>query len=154
VATERPERIAAAAAFIANRPMPTQCPTASEPVPMIIVNGTADPLMPYEGGRIRFGYGTVRSAPATRRYWTTVNRADTAAADVREFPDRNAEDGSVVVCETYPPQAGRGARVRFCRVEGGGHAMPSIEHQLARARRQNHDVEGARLAWSFFTRSE
>ena len=154
MATERPDRVAAAAAFIANRPKPNQCAPATEPVPLLIVNGTEDPLMPYEGGRIRFGYGTVQSAEATRRYWVTVNRADTTDVDVQQLPNRSTEDGSVVVCETYPPRSRAGARVRFCRVDGGGHAMPSIDHQLAGARRQNHDVEGARLAWSFFAREE
>ena len=151
LATERPGRFAAAAAFIANRPSPSECPDATAPVPMLIVNGTADPLMPYEGGPIAPGFGgvgTVAPAEATRDYWVDVNRADTSQRSVNQLPDRDPDDGSVVVCETDPPATTAGALVRLCRVEGGGHLMPSIEHR--RQGRQNHDVEGARLAWSFF----
>jgi len=151
LATELPGRVAAAAAFIANRPEPSECPAATDPVPMLIVNGTDDPLMLYEGGSIApelGGFGTVASAKATRDDWADVNRADTTQRVVNQLPDRDPDDGSVVVCETDPPADDAGARVRLCRVDGGGHLMPSIEHRLRG--RQNHDVEGARLAWSFF----
>lgn len=154
LATERPSQFAAAAAFIANRPKPSECPDATDPFPLLIVNGTEDPLMPYEGGSIAprlGGFGTVASADATRDYWVEVNRADTTKRTVEQLPDRDPNDGSVVVCETDLPAGSSGAEVRFCRVEGGGHVMPSIEHQLQG--RQNHDVEGAQLAWSFFERA-
>ncbi|MFB6272672.1 MAG: PHB depolymerase family esterase [Salinibacter sp.] len=147
LATERPGRVAAVAAFIANRPQPSECSKASDPVPMLIVNGTEDPLMPYEGGSIApslGGLGTVASAEATRDYWVEINRADTTQRSVNQVPDRDPDDGSVLVCERDPPATSRSAPVRFCRVEGGGHVMPSIEHRLQG--RQNHDVEGARLA--------
>ena len=120
---------------------------------MLIVNGTDDPLMPYEGGSIApafGGLGTVASAEATRDYWVGVNQADTTQRRVEQLPDRDPSDGSVVICETDPPAGRSGAEVRFCRVEGGGHIMPSTEHRLRG--RQNHDVEGARLAWSFSRR--
>jgi len=151
LAIERPDRFAAAAAFIANRPQPSECPEAAVPVPMLIVNGTEDPLMPYTGGRIAAalgGLGTVASAEATRAYWGTVNEADSTQRSVNPLPNRDPNDGSVVVCENDPPATTTGAPVRFCRVDGGGHLMPSIDHRLRG--RQNHDVEGARLAWSFF----
>ena len=151
LATERPDPFAAAAAFIANRPMPSECPDATTPVPMLIVNGTDDALMPYDGGPIApmFGrLGTVASAEATRDDWVETNQADTTQRSVRQLPDRDPSDGSVIICETDPAAGRSGAEVRFCRVDGGGHTMPSMEHRLQG--RQNHDVEGARLAWSFF----
>jgi Poly(3-hydroxybutyrate) depolymerase len=154
LATERPRRVAAAAAFIANRPTPSECPDASAPVPMLIVNGTDDPLMPYDGGVIApslGGFGTVASAEATRDDWGEANQADTTQRREEQLPDRDPNDGSVVVCETDPPAGRSGAEVRFCRVNGGGHIMPSVKYRLQG--RQNHDVEGARLAWSFFERA-
>ena len=154
LATERPSRVAAAAVFIANRPRPSECPDATDPVPMLVVNGTEDPLMPYGGGSIAprlGGVGTVASADATRDYWAEVNRADTTKRTVEQLPDRDQNDGSVIVFETDSPAGSSGAEVRFCRVEGGGHVMPSIKHQLPG--RQNRDVEGAQLAWSFFERA-
>lgn len=151
LAAELPGRVDAAAAFIANRPRPSECPDAAEPVPMLIVDGTDDPLMPYDGGVIASslgGVGTVVSAEATRNHWVSINQADTTQRSVEQLPDRAPNDGSVVICETDPPAGGSGAEVRYCRVEGGGHIMPSIDHR--QRGRQNRDVEGARLAWSFF----
>ena len=152
LATELPDRVAAAAAFIANRPELSECPMATDPIPVLIVNGTDDPLMPYDGGSIVGNRDTVASAEATRDYWVEVNRADTTERTVTQLPDRDPDDGSIVVCENDPPTTDPvSARVRFCRVEGGGHIMPSIDHRLRG--QQNHDVEGARLAWSFFDRA-
>ncbi len=155
LATERPERIAGVAAFIANLPAGGECPDPVHPVPILIVNGTADPITPYAGGQAG-DRGEVRSAEATRDAWLAANRADGLQRQVRTLPDLDTGDASIVVCESYPP-SGSGSEVEYCRVEGGGHSMPSIAYQLPRwleqiVGRQNHDVEGARLAWSFLSR--
>ncbi len=155
LATERPERIAGVAAFVANLPAGGECADPVHPVPILIVNGTSDPIMPYAGGQAG-DRGEVRSAEATRDAWLAANGADGLQPQVRTLPDLDTVDASIVVCETYSP-SGSGAAVEYCRVEGGGHTMPSIAYQLPRwleqiVGRQNHDVEGARLAWSFLSR--
>ncbi len=147
VAEEHPERIAGIAAFIANRPEPSECTPRNLPVGIFIANGTEDPLMPWEGGTIGFNRGTVSSAVETRDYWLAVNRVGPDPGAVIGEPDRDPSDGSVVVCEHYPAATGDSAPVRFCRVEGGGHSVPSRVHEVPG--RQNRDVEGARLAWAF-----
>ena len=154
LATERPDRVAGVAAFVANLPAGGECPDPSQPVPMLIVNGTADPVTPYAGGEAG-DRGAVRSAEATRDVWMAANRVDASRRQVRTLPDVDPGDGSVVVCERYPAAAA-GAAVELCSVEGGGHTIPSVAHQLPRwlegiFGRQNHDVEGARLAWSFLS---
>lgn len=152
LAIERPDRIAGVAAFIANLPVENECGRPSSPVPVFMANGTEDPITPFEGGQAD-GRGPFLSAPDTRTQWVRANEADTTQRTETDLPDRNPDDGSVVICENDP--AGEdGAPVRFCRVEGGGHTMPSIEHGLPRwVRRivgpQNRDVEGARRAWEF-----
>ena len=154
LATERPDRVAGVAAFVANLPEGGECPDPSRPVPVLIVNGTADPITPYAGGEAG-DRGGVRSAEVTRDVWLAANRADPARRTVETLPDVDPRDESVVVCERYPA-SGPGAGVRFCSVEGGGHTIPSVAHPLPRwleriVGRQNHDVEGARLAWSFLS---
>ena len=154
LATERPERVAGVAAFVANLPEGGECPDPSQPVPVLIVNGTADPITPYAGGEAG-DRGEVRSAGATRDVWLAANRADVERRTVETLPDVDPDDESVVVCERYPA-SGSGAEVQFCSVEGGGHTIPSVDHRLPGwlvriFGQQNHDVEGARLAWSFLT---
>lgn len=156
LAIERPDRISAIAAFIANLPKSGECPDLSQPVPVFIANGTNDPLMPYEGGPVANGRGQVDSAETTRDRWIEANRADPSQRTVQSLPNRDPNDGSRIVCENNPAPE-KGADVRFCRVEGGGHAMPSREHRLSPGAErvvgpQNHDAEGARLAWRFLRR--
>ncbi len=152
LATERPDRVAAIAAFVANLPADGECPAPSRPVPVLIVNGTADPITPFGGG-VAGDRGDVVSAEATRDAWLAANGADGSRPETVTLPDVDESDGSTVVCERYPG----GARVEFCRVEGGGHTLPSVDHRLPRwleriVGPQNHDVEGARLAWAFLRR--
>ena len=154
IAMEQPELIKAAAVFIANLSKERECEEAQSPVPMLIMNGTEDPINPYEGGATD-GRGEVLSAEETRDYWIAVNGADAGSKEVTELPDRDPSDGSEITCEFYTVTTA-GAPVRFCTVEGGGHTIPSIEHTLPRfitriLGPQNQDVEGARLAWEFFS---
>ncbi len=155
-ATERPDRVARVAAFVANMPEGGECADPTRPVPILLVNGTADPLTPYAGGQVGGGErGSVRSAEATRDIWRAANRADGPPTAIRTLPDVDPGDASTIVCESYPASA-LGAEVEYCRVEGGGHTMPSINYQLPRwleriLGRQNHDVEGAAFAWSFLS---
>ena len=152
LAIELPGRIAAGASFIANLPDPSECTDAEHPLPMLIMNGTEDPLMPYDGGSIPGGRGEVSSSPDTRDFWISVNGADPSDPEITEYPDLDPDDGSRVICEDYEPmQAGVGAPVRYCRVEGGGHIMPSIDYTVSPGR-QNRDVESAEVAWEFFSR--
>jgi polyhydroxybutyrate depolymerase len=152
LALEQPDRVAGIAAFIANLPVESECAPSSSPVPVFMANGTADPIIPFAGGEAD-GRGPFLSAPDTRSRWARIGNADTTQRVETELPDRTPDDGSVVICEDDPAGEG-GAPVRFCRIEGGGHTMPSIEHAIPRwVRRivgpQNRDVEGARLAWEF-----
>jgi len=113
------------------------------------VSGTDDSVTPYEGGYSEDWGDELLSAPATRDLWVETNRADSSQQTEKVY-NRNAGDGQRVVCTTTPaPETGAG--VQLCRVEGAGHSLPTIEHQIPRAP-SNRDVESARLAWRFFQR--
>lgn len=153
---EIPERFAAGAAFVAN--LPASSPRLVEPkipTPLMIANGTQDPLMPWAGGEIWGHRGRIRSAPETVRWWVDANRADGARAATRKLPDGDLLDLCRIHETNYPAKPG-GAPVLFLAVRGGGHAMPSIAHDIP----DNvlvgrligpvcRDAEGARLAWGF-----
>ena len=158
LAIERPGRFAAIAAFIANLPAESECGRPTTPMPMFMANGTADPITPFNGGTAE-GRGPFLSAPTTRSIWARSNDVDTTRRTITRLPDRDPDDGSIVICEDDSAGAAgaAGAPLRFCRVEGGGHSIPSREHDLRRFVErilgpQNHDVEGARLAWTFLRR--
>ena len=73
LALEMPDRISGVAAVAANLPTEDNniCHVAGKPVPVLIVNGTGDPINPFVGGEVAlFGLGsrgTVRSSEQIRR---------------------------------------------------------------------------------------
>ena len=77
---ERPDVVAAGAALIANLPgeeIDFAPPTS--PTPIFLMNGSEDPLVPFEGGVVGRNRGTVRSSTATRDYFVQVNAAGSSA---------------------------------------------------------------------------
>ena len=152
-AIELPEKVAAAAPFIANNPVRTECPPAS-PMPIMITVGTEDPLIPFEGGEAA-GSGTfVVSADSTRDFWVRLNGI-TSEPTVTTLPDIAPNDNSIVEEEIFQNTNGTLA-VRYLRMVGAGHSVPSTSRELSRAAQsflgpQNNDIEGAEQAWQFMS---
>lgn len=76
-------------------------------------------------------------------------------ARTEALPDRDPRDGCHIHESGSTPRAG-GAPLLFYRVEGGGHAMPSIAHPLREGialrplfGRACREAEGAEFAWAF-----
>lgn len=155
---EAPERFAAGAAFIANLPdiEDPLLPPAS-PVPIMIANGTDDPLMPYLGGVVAKNRGVVISTRETVNWWIAANQADEGGARVRDLPDLDPEDGCRIREEIY--SAGEeGAEVRLYVIAGGGHTLPTLTRQGLFQRLASQllgpvcrDADGVALAWDFFS---
>ena len=149
---EAPGRFAAGVAFIAN--LPVDGPAIREPslpTPLMIANGTRDPVIKWDGGEILKGHGFVRSAEATVAWWVEANRARPESPVSEYLPDIDPTDPCRVRRTTYPAME-NGAPVVFYALEGGGHVMPSRKHEIPDDfpnRPVCRDVEGARLAWDF-----
>lgn len=153
---EAPEYFAAGAAFIAT--LPDSSPhikTPTKPTPLMIVNGTEDPLIKWNGGPITIGRGRQRSTPATVTWWIDALNATGEVSDEHALPDKAPDDSTRIHLTKY--SAGEnGAPLWFYRVEGGGHAAPSAAHPLPdnfMVRRMigtsSRDVESSDLAWQF-----
>lgn len=128
---------------------------APRPIPALFIEGTADPLVPFGGGQVHFGKklrGSVSSAQRSVDFWREANGLDQAQSVEAVFPHMDESDPTRAEKFVW----GAGAReVEFIRVEGGGHAEPTLNHPygiLYRAftGKQNHDFESAEEAWSFF----
>jgi len=154
---EAPERFAAGAAFIANLPeLDGGLPLPKEPTPLMIANGTDDPLVPWDGGMVGKDRGVVISAEETVDWWVSANRADPNQLMSRFLPEINPDDNCQVRMDYYPATE-EGAAVLFYAILGGGHTMPSIDHAGLDNRLTRRlfgpvcrEVEGVRLAWDFF----
>jgi len=155
LAIEAPDMIAAIAPFIANQPVGSECLMPNEPMPVMLTFGTADPLMPFQGGEVSVSGTFVRSAEVTRDLWLEENGLKDTPPVITTFPDLDPGDGSVVEDWRYYNPA-TDAPVRFVRMLGAGHSMPSPTRRLSAPVEnlvgpQNHDIEGAAEAWAFLS---
>ncbi|MFB6458829.1 alpha/beta hydrolase family esterase [Bradyrhizobium tunisiense] len=132
----------------------------SRPLPMLLMNGTADPLVPYEGGRGSSYYAAdgFWSTDETLAFWRKLNGCETGDASVSDLPDRNVADQSTVtrITSRCPP----GHDVMLYRINQGGHRMPGFAPDARFPRvatkllgPQNGDIDGAETIWSFFSQS-
>ena len=131
----------------------------SRPVPMLVMNGTADPLIPYEGGRgsSRFAADGYWSTAKTLAFWRRINGCEEQDAASTDLGDRDTADQSTVTrIELRCPD---GRDVVLYRINDGGHRMPGSFNDTRFPRMvnymlgpQNHDVDGAEVIWAFFKR--
>jgi polyhydroxybutyrate depolymerase len=160
IAQEIPKKITAAAAFIANMPLHSECKPPQEPIPMLIMNSTDDPFMPWLGGEIKSHGGSVLSARETYDFWTTLNRSNQKTVENIVFADSNGKDHSTVTGKCFTSSAlkhQQSAKTCVYTIVGGGHVAPSVQHDTPKWMQkrilgwQNKDIESADVAWRFFT---
>ncbi len=156
LAFELSDRLAAIAAMIANQPANSECPAQpGRPVPVLIMNGTADTnFMPWGGGQINGNRGLVLSAHATRDLWIGFLETDPVPSHV-VLPDLDPLDEGVVGVDTYAGGT-QDSELVFYTVNAAGHNIPSIQHILGPLGEsilgnQNHDIEAAVEIWSFLS---
>jgi polyhydroxybutyrate depolymerase len=153
---EAPERFAAAAAFIANLPDGSRLlRKPSHPTPLLIMNGTNDRVVRWNGGAVARNRGRVVSSEATFAWWIDANRAEGNPSLVEALADRDNSDDCRLTRRIYEARPG-GAPVVIYTMEGGGHSVPSILYERPNnfpAERSFgpicRDVEGAEIAWEF-----
>ncbi|MGY4628920.1 alpha/beta hydrolase family esterase [Bradyrhizobium sp. USDA 4486] len=130
----------------------------SRPLPMLIMNGTADPLVPYEGGRgsSYFAADGFWSTEETLAFWRKLNGCEIDDGEVTDLPDRAGADHSTVT--RIASRCPRGHDVVLYRVKGGGHRMPGFAADARFPRvatgllgPQNGDIDGAETIWTFFS---
>ncbi len=148
---------AAVAAVSASMAAKSECVPPRRPVSVLLVVGTEDPLVPYGGGEITLMWrrrGSMLPVDDALAAWRRADRIKGPPV-VEAVPHRGgAGDPTRAVRTVWG--ADRGApQVEFIRVEGGGHLEPSVSQRygwLVRRvlGRQNHDLEIAEEAWSFF----
>lgn len=124
-------------------------------VPLMLFNGTRDPLIQWQGGMIKGERGETMAIEPMVEWWKQVNGVDRESAQVTHLPDRDPKDGCRIERTAWPAKA-PGAPLVFYKAEGGGHALPSMIHPVRKGpliRRLIgpicHDAEGVELAWEF-----
>ncbi len=140
LACERPDRIAAIAPVsggLAEGLMPG-C-VRGRPVPMLLIHGTADPVVPFDSGELE----------GNLAFWVRRNGCATSPT-AAWLADADPRDGTRTRIDRY---AGcrEGADVVLYAIQGGGHHWPGgVEPVRLQPRgRTSHDFDGASVIWEF-----
>ncbi|MFC5743716.1 alpha/beta hydrolase family esterase [Dyella tabacisoli] len=126
LAIEAGDEVHAVAAISAGVPAPENfdCKAPRHAVSMLIMNGTADPLNPYNGGKSGMGdenNGTVMSSSVSAEYF--VRLADIRATPVDSEIQAAQRPGGLSVSRALWREQGKPS-VALYTVHGGGHAIP------------------------------
>jgi polyhydroxybutyrate depolymerase len=142
LALEHPEDFAGVAAISASVPAKENldCGQADKPIPVMIVNGTADPINPFRGGMVNLGgakLGNVLSSEDTAKYWAGLSGV-TTAPQIATLPHKGGRTsvGSMTWVKDGTPV------VALYAVQGGGHAMPL----------EGEDLDSPVAIWEFFSK--
>lgn len=155
-ACERAEKVAAIAPV--NGSMAANIAGHCKPavaMPVLLINGTDDTLVPWDGETVRFGrrqLGKMLSIPELTRFWIRQN-ACADAPQIAYLPDADPEDGTRVVRQ-LSTNCRDGAEVVLYEVQGGGHTWPRGAQYLPRwiIGRVSQDLDANAVIWEFFSR--
>jgi polyhydroxybutyrate depolymerase len=157
LALEAPDFVAGVAAIAASLPTKDNlgCVPSGKPVPVMLINGDADPVSPYEGGEIwsvgPFNRrGAVQSTLATAGYFRDL-AGYTAPPFEHRYPDADPADGTVASRMVW--SVDERPEVDVITIHGGGHTIPHRLKSMPRIfGRTSHDVPAAEEIWRFFRR--
>jgi polyhydroxybutyrate depolymerase len=148
IGCELSDRVAAIAPVIGNLPEELPCkPTA--PLSVLAINGTADPLVPYNGGHVARDRGQVLSAALSTLAF--AHAAGCGAADPTvEEPDVDTDDDSRTFVTRYACPAP--VQVSLITLGGAGHTWPGGVQYLPKLAigGVSRDFDGAERIWEFF----
>ena len=155
VALELSDRVAAVAAVTASLGIVHIDANPKKPVGVLVMNGTKDPLIPYNGGMVKlFGVdrGEILSTEATVDWWAKRNNCrDTG--DARHKPDTSQIDSTRVMVQKRSDCDDQ-VEVVLYKIEGGGHTWPrGIQYLPERAiGKVSHDIDAAADIFTFLSR--
>jgi polyhydroxybutyrate depolymerase len=120
------------------------------------MNGTDDPLVPWEGGHVKFLWremGEVLSTENSVRFWVEHNKCFEKPL-TETLPDIDDEDESRVKKITYKNKD-TNVEVVLYVIEGGGHNIPGGNTPDVRflLGNKNNDINAAAEIWKFFERT-
>jgi polyhydroxybutyrate depolymerase len=117
----------------------------------MIMNGTKDPLNPFEGGEVKFfglfRRGKVRSSRESAQYFANLNF-------IRSTPETNQIQGKdAVSVEQVLWRNDSKVEVELIAIHGGGHGIPQPYRRHPRLLGPSpNEPNGPAVIWAFFER--
>ncbi len=155
LALKCPKKVKAIATVAATMPAPlSKVKSIGHPVSVMIIHGTNDPLVPFEGGHVRAGAkGPILSARDSASKWAELNGCNTNP-EVTDLPNI-IEDSTHVRVERYS-QGKDSAEVLLYVIEGGGHTWPGGAQYFPERviGKTTHNLDASEKIVSFFKRHQ
>jgi polyhydroxybutyrate depolymerase len=141
------DRIAAIAPVGAAMPKSMIC-LPSRPVPMVMINGTSDPVVPHGGGTEHNLHLPVISVEDTAKAWAKIDRCSEKPAQSK-LP-AHEKGGMETKVESYDG-CQQGAQVVSYSVKGAGNTWPGgeqyqVEKQIGKT---SQDLNANETIWNF-----
>jgi polyhydroxybutyrate depolymerase len=125
----------------------------ARPISMLLVHGTDDPIVPYDGGSVQGSRGgTLLSVAATAAFWEHADACPAGGASVK-LPDASPADGTHVRREEHAGCAD-GTEVTLYTVKNGGHTWPDGPQydQIWIIGKVTHALDASATIWEFLAR--
>jgi polyhydroxybutyrate depolymerase len=120
-----------------------QCSGAARPVPVAGFAGTADPVVPYDGGRVNCCNNPVLpSAPKSMADFAAHNGCTGSPVETRPSPS--------VLVRRWSAGCKDGAVVDFYTIEGGGHTWPGAAVKPPTLGVTTDEINATEVLWAFF----
>ena len=153
LALECPKKVKAIATVAATMPEPlSKVNSIDHPIPVMIIHGTDDPLVPFEGGHVRAGArGPILSARDSASKWAELNGCN-ANPEVTDLPNI-IEDSTHVRVERYS-RCKDNVEVLLYVIEGGGHTWPGGSQYFPERiiGKTSHNLDASEEIVDFFKR--
>jgi polyhydroxybutyrate depolymerase len=163
LALEAPDRVRAVAAVSASVPAPEnfRCKPTDHTSSVLIMNGTDDPLHPFDGGDVSlFGLfyknGRMLSSRASGQYFADLNHIGGPPVTLPVTKEDAAGEG--VRVERVQWGSGHDPDVELVAIHGGGHGLPQPYQRRAPVLGSlvlgplPAEPNGPELIWAFFDR--
>jgi polyhydroxybutyrate depolymerase len=153
LALEVPSRFRAVAAVAASEPTPEnfKCKPAGTGTSVMIMNGTKDPLVPFDGGEVNllgwfYKGGNVRPARESAQYYADLNQ-------LAGTPETNQTVVAGVTVEQVLWGKDSKTEVELLAIHGGGHGLPQPYFRRPRLLGPSPMApDGPAMIWEFFAR--
>ncbi|MFB3902609.1 MAG: PHB depolymerase family esterase [Acidobacteriota bacterium] len=159
LARELPDKIAAVAPVAYAMPERlASVPVSTRPISVLVMTGTKDPLIPWEGGETpdfsgERRLGRLLSLPRTLQVLATHNRC-TDWPKPAWVSHEDAGTGPRIRQERWV-NCKNGVEVVLCAVEGGGHTWPGgLQSPETPASETNRASDACEIIWAFFKRHQ
>ncbi len=126
----------------------------SQPVSLLLINGTGDPLVPYNGGtvgnRLIGNRGESVSTDKTIDRFISVDKTS-ATSSIEDIPNDNKWDGCNAIQYTYS-NGKDNSKVILIKIINGGHTLPGGSQYLPEmiVGRVCRDFNANEKIWEFF----